>query len=111
MASITDGASNTIFCGEKYMGPDWYSNGMDPADNENMYVGFDNDTHRSTSSPPLRDTPGYGNMYLYGSPHYGGAHFALCDGSVRRISYGVNPQTFRNLGSRNDGQAIDPTKL
>ena len=111
MGWITDGVSNTIFCGEKYMGPDWYYTGTDPADNENMYVGFDNDTHRSTYSPPMRDTPGYGDMYRFGSAHYGAAHFSMCDGSVRRISYSVDPPTFQNLGSRNDGQTIDLSKL
>ena len=100
LALITDGASNTIMCGEKYLGPDWYYTGLDGADNESMYCGFNNDSHRSTAAPPLRDTPGYGDGFRFGSPHYGGAHFGLCDGSVRRISYGVDPLTFQNLGSR-----------
>ena len=110
-ASITDGLSNTLFCGEKYLNPDNYRTGMAGSDNETMYVGFDNDNYRSSDAPPFRDTPGADDGFHFGSVHYGGAHFAMCDGSVRRISYGVNPQTFQWLGSRNDGQAIDPTKL
>ena len=100
MALITDGVSNTIFAGEKYLNPDCWYDGEDGADNENMYCGFNNDTHRSTADPPMRDTPGYYDQYRFGSTHYGGCHFAMCDGSVRRISYGVDPQTFQNLGSR-----------
>ena len=111
VASITDGTSNTIFCGEKYLGPDWYLTGTSGADNESMYMGYDNDMYRSSDSPPIRDTPGYDDCTHYGSAHYGAAHFAMCDGSVRRISYGVDKLTFQNLGCRNDGQAIDPTKL
>ena len=117
MASITDGASNTIFCGEKYLGPEYYQIGISPGDNESMYVGFDNNVFRNTNSPPLRDTRGQTGTVLttsntlFGSIHYGGANFAMCDGSVRRISYSVDQQTFQWLGSRNDNQAIDPTKL
>ena len=117
MASITDGAGNTIFCGEKYLGPEYYQIGISPGDNESMYVGFDDDVFRNTNSPPLRDTKGQTGTVLttsntlFGSIHYGGANFAMCDGSVRRISYSVDQQTFQWLGSRNDNQAIDPTKL
>ena len=94
------------------MCPDSYYTGNDIADNESLYQGFENDTTRTTYYPPMRDTPGYYSDSLhFGSAHYGGCHFALCDGSVRRISYGVDAKTFQYLGSRNDGQAIDPTKL
>ena len=110
-ASITDGTSNTIFCGEKFVSPDSYYNGVAAAENGTMYDGFENDNSRSTDSPPLRDLPGYNDSYHFGAAHYGGCHFGMCDGSVRRISYGVDPRTFQYLGSRNDGQAIDPTKL
>ena len=111
-ASITDGTSNTIFCGEKYISPDDYYNGYSGAENGTMYDGFENDNTRCTTQPPLRDTPGFANQwYQFGSAHYGGCHFAMCDGSVHRISYGVDPLTFQYLGSRNDGQPIDPTKL
>ena len=36
---------------------------------------------------------------------------ALCDGSVRRFGYNVDPTTFKNLCIRNDGQVIDFNKL
>ena len=111
MASITDGASNTIFCGEKYLNPDNWLDGMDGGDNENMYTGFNCDQTRATDCPPQRNTQGLYDWMHFGSVHYGGAHFAMCDGSIRRISYGVNAQTFQWLGTRNDGNAIDPTKL
>jgi type II secretory pathway pseudopilin PulG len=111
-AMITDGTSNTFFCGEKYLAPDFYFNGQSDGDNDaGMYVGFDNDIYRNTYSPPMPDTPGYDDIFRFGSAHSIGCQFAMCDGSTRRISYAIDPLTFQYLGSRNDGQAIDPSKL
>ena len=39
--------------GEKYLNPDYYYNGGDGADNETMYTGYDNDSHRTTFYTPL----------------------------------------------------------
>jgi prepilin-type processing-associated H-X9-DG protein len=108
MAWITDGSSNTIFCGEKYVNPDFYNTNQDWM---NMYCGCSQGAMRTCWVPPLRDTPGYPYWFWFGSPHASGANFSMCDGSVRPISYGVDPQTFANLGNRHDGCPIDPTKL
>jgi len=47
----------------------------------------------------------------FGSPHATGVNFVFCDGSVHLISYGIDQTTYSNLGSRNDMQAVDPTKF
>ena len=39
----------------------------------------------------------------YWSAHAGGANFALCDGSVRYISYSIDEATFLALGSARGG--------
>ena len=59
LADVRDGASNTYMIGEKYLNPDSYYSGSDPADNESMYSGFNNDNHRSAHWPPTQDRPGY----------------------------------------------------
>ena len=71
IADIADGTSNTYMVGEKYINPDWYFTGQDPADDQSLYSGFNNDNSRSTSptynSPPRQDTSGYWNEGIWGS--------------------------------------------
>ncbi len=65
---VTDGTSHTYLFGEKYLNPDSYLNGADAADNENAYVGMDNDLYRvSGGGTPMQDTPGIGDTLVYGS--------------------------------------------
>ena len=107
---VTDGLSCTILVGEKYVGTAFYGTGNIGADNENQYVGFDNDTNRVTANPiivkdtqnnnlpvgnPILDrgaspkmdgsAPGQwggDNCYGFGSAHPNAANFVFCDGSV-----------------------------
>ena len=102
-AQITDGTSHTYLVGEKYAaaGP-WY-----PGDDQGMYAGYDYDTVRWTIFPP---TPDQADPYLFnrfGSSHPMGCQFAFCDGSVRQISFDIDPRVHRRLGNRKDGVPID----
>jgi prepilin-type N-terminal cleavage/methylation domain-containing protein len=123
MAWISDGTSNTYMVGEKYLNPDSYYNGNDWADNESMYAGMDNDTHRTTYCPvplpanyvpdhtPMQDTSGLMDIVRFGSAHAISFNMCLCDGSVRSIGYTIDPETHRRLGNRQDGLLIDDTKI
>jgi prepilin-type processing-associated H-X9-DG protein len=42
----------------------------------------------------------------FGSAHQGGAQFAFGDGSVHFLSLNLNPQIFKYLGNRADGELI-----
>jgi hypothetical protein len=111
---IKDGTTNTYRVGEKYLSPSSYTTGTDAADNENMYVGYDNDIYRSSHpdfGAPMQDRIGVANVYVYGSPHSSGFQVCLCDGSVRMISYTIDLVTHSRLGNRRDGQVVDGSKF
>ncbi|MDZ7617805.1 MAG: DUF1559 domain-containing protein [Patescibacteria group bacterium] len=113
MAEIRDGASNTYLFGEKYLNPDHYATGNGLGDNESMYMGDNGDIIRWTNVVPRPDRPGSdmgGLDYPFGSAHSGGVNMALCDGSVRTISYAIDAETHRRLGHRADGLPIDASK-
>ena len=40
------------------------------------------------------------------SKHQGGAHFLMCDGTVRFINQTIEYQTYQRLGDRRDGQTV-----
>ncbi|MEM9658892.1 MAG: DUF1559 domain-containing protein [Planctomycetota bacterium] len=121
MAMITDGSSNTMLIGEKYMNPNQYDTGDGCADNNSLFQGNDWDTNRwvpgvSTRDPnivdpikeaermPRQDTPGFENCTRrFGSVHTAGFNAVHCDGSVHLIEYEIDPLAYYARGSRNDG--------
>ncbi|MBA3483973.1 MAG: DUF1559 domain-containing protein, partial [Pirellulales bacterium] len=131
LAQITDGMSNTAMVAERYMMPDRYFNGEDPADDQNIFVAHDRDMNRyfaagqlnpnaNGTSPrlpvhpthqrlPIPDTPGlsYDDKFLFGSSHVGGLNVLFGDGGVRFVTYEVDPETWRLYGGRDD-EMISP---
>ena len=123
IAQITDGASKTAMVGEKYRNPDYYIDGNDDADDQNMFCGHDRDMngytykqnvikasaglvyfdHKQFELAPLQDRPGLSWDYQFGSAHPAGFHMAMCDGSIQSINYDVERRVFALMGGRNDG--------
>jgi prepilin-type processing-associated H-X9-DG protein/prepilin-type N-terminal cleavage/methylation domain-containing protein len=124
-ADITDGTSNTLMVGERPPSADlnfgwWF--GSDGRDEQGTCEGtlgaveqffFDIVMSRSPFFCPqakLGLQPGDINNECdathFWSLHSGGANFLLADGSVRFLTYGIDPTTFLYLCVRNDGQAV-----
>lgn len=99
-------------------------------DNKTMYSGFEEDMHRlawnnersdsnmvrgnpETAFQPSGDsnsrTPAANaskNIVAFGSAHSGGLNMAYCDGSVRQVSYDIDPLAHRWQANRLDGQVF-----
>ena len=117
---ISDGTSNTMLVGEKFIRPDLYEGGS-ASDDRGWSDGWDPDTMRSTCFRPLQDSlSGTTNNALFGPSadvvHFGSAHPAgfnavFADGSVRTIQYEIDVQVFDWLGDRRDGEVIPADEL
>ena len=121
LSMITDGTSKTYLLGEKYLQPENYYNGQDLGDNENVYTGLNFDNIRTTAlgpsgnsfsyQPPYPDTPGYNNVWCWGSAHLGSFNMSFCDGSVQIVNYEIDPELHRRLSHRDDNLAVDLSQM
>ena len=107
IAQIEDGTSNTLMLGEKVVNSDNYLDGDDLGDDWSMYTGQQDDMYRIPVDPPLPDSPFALDERRFGSAHSSGLNIALCDSSVRFISYDIDLLTFQKLGNRLDGLVLD----
>lgn len=121
MRQITDGTSHTYLFGEKNLDPNHYYDSNIGNDDQSMYVGHDQDTLRSTFSvvlfeggpifgyPATPDTPGTNKIrqYSFGGPHPNGWLVALCDGSIRFMSYELELEIHRWMGNRLDANILN----
>jgi prepilin-type N-terminal cleavage/methylation domain-containing protein/prepilin-type processing-associated H-X9-DG protein len=117
MAQVRDGTSNTYYAGEKSLNPDLYEGAYPAGWSQSMFNGHDEDNARyanaqSASYRLRRDTPGdSAGDAAFGGAHPGGSQFVFCDGSVRTISWSIDPQIHEYLANRMDGKAIDASKF
>lgn len=106
---ISDGLSNTYLIGERYLNPDYYIDSASTGNDQGWTSGHDFDVFRATDNNPIyaprQDKAGVESREQFGSAH-DMFHMALCDGSVKVMSYSINPQVHYNLGNRGDGQVV-----
>jgi prepilin-type N-terminal cleavage/methylation domain-containing protein len=89
-ANVVRGLSHIIVLGEKALDAGNYTSGSDAGDNEELFVGQDNDLYRTTYYPPQQDVANVTNeVDDFGSAHPGGINFSAGDGSVHFVSYDI----------------------
>jgi len=130
--SISDGTSNTLCVGEKYVSTDLYGGGQ-YGDNDSWANGSTWISARHSYQPPGQDSPwleeankrknpalpvwpsngffspnarGSGAWDFFGSAHAGAFNAVWCDGSVRPVKYSIPLPTLKNIVARNDGNVI-----
>jgi prepilin-type processing-associated H-X9-DG protein len=113
---ITDGSSNTIMTGELQRLTDVTPNSRDgwaiggPCTLFTTGVMFEPTVAGSTLLNPVAAGGRLMNNNFFGSPgsvHPTGANFGFADGSVRIISYSIDPRVFALLGSMADGEKVE----
>jgi prepilin-type N-terminal cleavage/methylation domain-containing protein len=114
LKDVRDGTSHTYMAGERNLNPDiYYSSGTDG--DQPWSEGWDTDVNRWTANSggydctPTRDTRGLTMAYAFGSAHAVSFNMLFCDGAVHSISYDIDRETHRRLGSRKDKLPIDGT--
>jgi prepilin-type N-terminal cleavage/methylation domain-containing protein len=108
---ITDGTANTMMLSEKYLNPDHWTDGLDPADSRPIFAGFAADWERWANGGPVGDRRHLSDGVSFGSCHVDGLNICACDGSGHWTNYAIDTPTFVLLCCRNDGQSMQPTKL
>ena len=104
IAQVTDGLSQTMMYGEKWLNPDNYHTGA-WNDDRGWTDGYDPDITRSTALPPRADDHLENNNdgFAFGGAHPAGSNACFGDGSVHFVSYEVDPTVYNRWGNREDG--------
>jgi prepilin-type N-terminal cleavage/methylation domain-containing protein len=107
ISGIRDGTSNTLLVADKRLNLKFLGTFQND-DNEGYWVGWDHDTLRRADLQPQPDysAPSGHGGWRFGSSHPAGIQAALCDGSVRTISFSISQATFAHLGDRADGNDL-----
>ena len=121
---ISDGTSNTILIGEKYIDDEYYDTGNTAGNDASWDHGFDLDCIRWTDQTPISDSEvgvelsddGRPNdirtqTIRFGSAHPAGCQFVYVDGSVHTIGYDVDADAFRALGTRSGPNDVIAAEL
>jgi prepilin-type N-terminal cleavage/methylation domain-containing protein len=103
--SVIDGLSNTLLAGDKRLNVAALG-GFQGDDNEGYTSGWDHDTERYTSVPPLPDPKSGDGGQRFGSSHPSGAQMVMGDGSVRTVSFSISQATFAAAGTRSGGEVL-----
>jgi len=113
--SIRDGTSNTYLMAEKYVPRSSYGVGTSAGlgDAQCAYVGDSADTLRGGQSLPQSDATPITSVLspavlagVFGSAHTGVFNAAMCDGSVRSVSFDIDARIHFLLAAKADREVV-----
>ncbi len=106
MTRITNGTSNVLLVGDRYISP---LNATESSCNNDQgwTDGWDNDTLALATTPPVPDGTLGTCAMSFGSMHTAGMQAVWCDGSVRSVSFQVDPTAFFNACLIANGAVVD----
>lgn len=99
-AAVFDGMSNVYLLGEKYVAAEKYDTGTDSGDASILYAGYSASNVRWATFPPTQDGAAAERPSAFGSAHSGTWNAAFGDGSVRSMSYDIDPEVHKNLAAK-----------
>jgi prepilin-type N-terminal cleavage/methylation domain-containing protein len=117
---ISDGLSNTLFIGEKFIAstdfntksPQWGTCGSD--DDCSVFDSFDPEINNRVASAlfplngnPAVDPPNYGGVMVFGGYHTGVTLFVMGDGRVAALQNSLSGTVLGYLSCINDGTAFN----
>lgn len=108
--AVSDGTSQTIFVGEKFIDPQgdlgWMSGTRATLRNTGVAINAVRPAGwRGQPSEPAKDDDPLA-VGGFGSYHPGGANFAFGDGHVGFLAETTDPETYQQLGHRSDGKLL-----
>ena len=99
-AAVLDGLSNVYLLGEKYVAMEDYESGTDSGDQSILYAGYSASNVRWARFPPTQDEVSQERPSAFGSAHPDVWSAAFGDGSVRSLSYDIDPEVHKNLAAK-----------
>ena len=104
----TDGSSNVLLVGEKWLKQSEYATGS-WHDDCGWSDGWDPDTVRYTGYPLCKDSqkPPTQEGYMFGGAHPAVSMALFGDGSIHALSFNLDPLILNRLGDCTDGNTID----
>jgi prepilin-type N-terminal cleavage/methylation domain-containing protein len=123
VALVTDGTSNTLLVGERFVHTPAYTQYYKPGGESDVHRGgyaagnatASYATLRASAQSPAQDRATYAGVADF--PRFGSAHVSafggvFADGSVRRIRYDVDLlNVFKPIATRSGGEAFNPNDL